>query len=85
MSKFIAVIHGWHVHSNGFNVHEFEATNRTEANQKAAHLAMQRQKSFDTCDYVVVEIASSESINRPRKLTLRERLTGMTHAPTNRQ
>ncbi len=85
MGKFIAVIHGWHVHSNGFNVHEFEATGRKEADEKAAHLTMQRQKSFDTCDYVVVEIAPSESINRPRKLTLRERLTGRTHAPTNRQ
>jgi len=85
MSRFIAVIHGWHVDSNGFNVHEFEATDKKEANQKAAYLTMQRQKSFDRCDYVVVEIASSESINRPRKLTIRERLTGRIHAPTNRQ
>lgn len=78
MSRFIAVIHGWHVHSNGFNVHQIEAANKQEANEKAAYLTMQRQGKFDECAYVLVEIEANEEINRPRKLTLRERLTGRT-------
>jgi hypothetical protein len=78
MSRFIAVIHGWHVHSNGFDVHEIEATEQQEANEKASYLTMQRQGDFDECAYVLVEVDADESINRPRKLTLRERLTGRT-------
>lgn len=80
MSRFIAVIHGWHVHSNGFNVHEIEATDKQLANEKAAYLTMQRQGNFDECAYVLVEIEAEEAINRPRKLTLRERLTGRTQS-----
>ncbi|MGJ0482019.1 hypothetical protein [Pantoea agglomerans] len=80
MSKFIAVIHGWHVHSNGFNVHEIEAENKQEAKEKAAYLTMQRRSTFDECAYVLVEIQPDESIHRPRKLTLGERLTGRTRS-----
>lgn len=43
MSRFIAVIHGWRVHSNGFNVHQIDAANEQEAAEKAAYLTMQRQ------------------------------------------
>lgn len=78
MSRFVAVIHGWHVHSNGFDVHEIEATDKQQANEKAAYLTMRRQKTFDECAYVLVEIGAEEAINQPRKLTLRERLTGRT-------
>lgn len=80
MSKFIAVIHGWHVHSNGFNVHQIEAADKQEANEKAAYLTMKRQGKFDECAYVLVEIEADESIRRPRKLTLGERLTGRTRS-----
>ncbi|WP_313677114.1 hypothetical protein [Pantoea vagans] len=80
MSRFIAVIHGWHVHSNGFNVHQIEAADHQEANEKAAYLTMQRQGKFDECAYALVEIKADESINRPRKLTLRERLAGRTRS-----
>jgi hypothetical protein len=76
MSRFIAVIHGWHVDSNGFNVHEIDATTKQEAVEKAAYLTMQRQDTFDKCACVVVEIKPEETIKRPRKLTWRERLTG---------
>ena len=76
MSRFIAVIHGWHVHSNGFNVHQIDATNEQEAAEKAAYLTMQRQGKFDECAYVLVEIDSEEAIKQPRKLTWRERITG---------
>ncbi|MCS3605303.1 hypothetical protein [Erwinia rhapontici] len=76
MSRFIVVIHGWHVHSNGFSVHQIDAIDNQEAAEKAAFLTMQRQKAFDKCAYVVVEIGQEEIINRARKLTWRERLTG---------
>jgi hypothetical protein len=76
MSRFIAVIHGWHVSSNGFNVHELDATTKQEAAEKAAYLTTKRQSTFDNCAYVVVEIKPEETIKRPRKLTWRERLTG---------
>jgi len=79
MSRFIAVIHGWHVHSNGFNVHQIEAADKQEANEKAAYLTMQRQGKFDECAYVLVEIETEEAIRIPRKLTWRERLTGRSH------
>jgi len=78
MSRFIAVIHGWHVHSNGFSVHQIEAKDKQEASEKAAFLTMQRQKTFDECAYVLVQIEPEEAIKRPRKLTLRERLSGRT-------
>lgn len=76
MSRFITVIHGWHVHSNGFDVHQIEANTQQEAAEKAAYLTMQRQGKFDECAYVLVEIQSEEAIKQPRKLTWRERITG---------
>jgi len=76
VSRFIAVIHGWHVHSNGFNVHQIDATDKQEAAEKAAFLTVQRQNKFDECAYVLVEIKPGEEMKRPRKLTWRERITG---------
>jgi hypothetical protein len=76
MSRFIAVIHGWHVHSNGFDVHQINATDKQEAAEKAAFLTMQRQGKFDECAYVLVEIQPEDAIKQPRKLTWRERFTG---------
>lgn len=76
MSRFIAVIHGWHVHSKGFNVHQIDAADKQQAEEKAAFLTMQRQGAFDECAYVLVEIQPEESIKQDRKLTWRERLTG---------
>ncbi|WP_312041185.1 hypothetical protein [Pantoea eucalypti] len=76
MSRFIAVIHGWHVHSNGFDVHQIDATSQQEAAEKAAYLTMQRQGKFDECAYVLMEIQSEEAVKQPRRLTWRERITG---------
>ncbi|MHC2148305.1 hypothetical protein [Pseudomonas sp. 210_17 TE3656] len=67
-------IHGWHVHSNGFNVHQLLATNYDEAQKEACWLNDQRDAPFDRCAYVVVEIDGREHL--PRRLTWRERLTG---------
>jgi hypothetical protein len=74
VSRFIAVIHGWHVHSNGFNVHQLEARRLEYAEQEACWLKHQREASFDRCAYVVVEVDDREHL--PRRLTWRERLTG---------
>lgn len=74
MSRFIAVIHGWHVHSNGFNVHELNATSHEAADDEACLLAARRDAAFDRTAYVVVEIDDREHL--PRRLTWRERLTG---------
>ena len=74
MSRFIAVIHGWHVSSKGFNVHELKAFTQEEAQKEACWLKEQREADFDRCAYVVVEIDDREHL--PRRLTWRERLTG---------
>ncbi|HBE6752515.1 TPA: hypothetical protein KML76_002980 [Escherichia coli] len=77
MARFIAVIHGWHVSSNGFDVHELKATDKESAHNEATLLKHQRVSTFDTCAFTVIEIADHERLSR--KLTLRERLTGRTH------
>jgi hypothetical protein len=74
MSRFIAVIHGWHVYSNGFDVHELEATSQDEARKEACWLNDRREAPFDKCSYVVVEIDDTEHL--PRRLSWRERITG---------
>lgn len=74
MSRFIAVIHGWHVHSNGFNVHQLNAKRLQDAEQEACWLKHQRDADFDRCAYVVVEVDDREHL--PRRLNWRERLTG---------
>jgi hypothetical protein len=74
VSRFIAVIHGWHVDSNGFNVHELKADNIEDAKREACWLNQQRSAPFDRCAYVVVEIDDREHL--PRQLTWRERITG---------
>ncbi|HFQ5663097.1 hypothetical protein [Enterobacter hormaechei] len=79
MARYIAVIHGWHVHSKGFTVHQLEATCRESAEKDAAYLSSQRKKPFCECAYVVVEVADSETLRASRKLTIRERLTGRTN------
>ena len=81
MKRFIVVIHGWHVHSNGFTLHEVEAASVQEAEEKGAYLKDQREKPFDRCAYAVVEIESGERI--ARDLTWRERLTGKVTACTH--
>ncbi|WP_041689324.1 hypothetical protein [Enterobacter sp. 638] len=76
MSRYIAVIHGWHVSSNGFDVYELSATEKEEAHNEAVLLKHRRESTFDKCAFTVIEIADHERL--PRNLTLRERLTGRT-------
>ena len=77
MARFIAVIHGWHVDSKGFDVHELIATDKESAYNEAVLLKHKRERTFDKCAFTVVEIADNETL--ARKLTLRERLTGRTN------
>ncbi|AVG33301.1 hypothetical protein DZ701_07710 [Enterobacter hormaechei] len=77
MARYIAVIHGWHVRSKGFDVHELSATDRDSAYNEAVLLKHKREGTFCSCACTVVEIADHERL--PRKLTLRERLTGRTN------
>lgn len=77
MARYIAVIHGWHVSSNGFDVHELCATDKEAAYDEAVLLKHERERTFDKCAFTVVEIADHERLSR--KLTLRERLTGRTN------
>ena len=74
MSRFIAVVHGWHVESKGFDVHELSARTARGADDEACLLAARRDAAFDRTAYVVVEIDDRERL--PRRLTWRERLTG---------
>lgn len=74
MSRFIAVVHGWHVESKGFDVHELTASTAQCADDEACLLAARRDAAFDRTAYVVVEIDDREHL--PRLLTWRERLTG---------
>ena len=77
MARYIAVIHGWFVNSNGFDVRELGATDLESAHNEAVLLKYQREDTFDKCAFTVVEIADHERLSR--KLTLRERLTGRTN------
>ncbi|HEG1927347.1 hypothetical protein [Enterobacter kobei] len=79
MARFIAVIHGWFVSSNGFNIVELSATEREEAEKEAAFLCHRRAATFDKCAGVVIEIGEAEILKAPRKLTIRERLMGRTN------
>ncbi|WP_313318076.1 hypothetical protein [Pseudomonas sp.] len=74
MSRFIAVVHGWHVESKGFDIHELTASTAQGADDEACLLAARREATFDRTAYVVVEIDDREHL--PRRLTWRERLTG---------
>ncbi len=74
MSRFIAVVHGWHVESKGFDVHELTASTAQGADDEACLLAARRDAPFDRTAYVVVEVDDREHL--PRRLTWRERLTG---------
>lgn len=77
MARYIAVLHGWFVNSNGFDVHELKSTDREMAYDEAVLLKHKRESTFNKCAFTVVEIADNERL--PRKLTLRERLTGRTN------
>lgn len=76
MPRFIAVVHGWFVSSNGFDVHELKAANKCEAFNEAVLLNHKRNSTFDNSAFVIVEIEDTERMKGSRKLTWRERITG---------
>lgn len=61
MSRFIAVVHGWHVDSNGFNVHQLTATNQKDADDEACLLSARRNATFDRTAYVTVEMTTEST------------------------
>lgn len=75
MPRFIAVIHSWFMDSEGFEVHELEATYADSAELEARRLTQIGQSNFKRRAFQLIEISSNERIS-PRKLTWRERLTG---------
>lgn len=74
MSRFIAVVHGWHVESKGFDVHELKSDNKKDAEREACWLMNERDKKFDRCAYTLLEIEVGDRL--VRGLTWRERITG---------
>ena len=78
MNKFIIVLHGRHVSSNGFDVHQIEAENKAAAREKGHALRSKRHSTFDECAFTVIEIGQGEAVRDPRRdrLTFAERLTG---------
>lgn len=74
MSRFIGVVHGWHVESKGFDVHQLKARTKEQADDEACLLSSRRSRAFDTTAYTVIEIDDREHL--PRTLTWRERILG---------
>ncbi|KPB83869.1 hypothetical protein BTW15_01545 [Pseudomonas syringae pv. tomato] len=79
MKRFVIVIHGWHVHSNGFDVHQVDCDDMQRAEQIATYLTSQREQTFDRCAWTVVEIEPDTKV--VRALTWRERFTRRRNTP----
>lgn len=79
MKRYVIVIHGWHVHSKGFDVHQVDCDDTQRAEQMATYLTFQREQAFDRCAWKVIEIESDTKV--VRKLTWRERFTGRLNTP----
>lgn len=75
MNRFIAIVHRWHVHSNGFIVEEIEAGSEEEAKNKAGALAHRLNTPFNSSAVHLLHIGDQVVIE-PRRLTMWERLTG---------
>ncbi|MGA8121090.1 hypothetical protein [Rouxiella badensis] len=77
MARYIVVMHGWFVDSNGFTVHEITAPDMRSAQEKAAYLRDERSSTFNKCAVKVIELSENEFIPLPQRLTMRQRLTGV--------
>lgn len=76
VDRYLIVVHGWHVSSKGFDVHEFEGS-REEAYEKGYALKGRRDRTFDRCAFTVIPIGKMKRIKMERrKLTWKERLLG---------
>lgn len=75
MSRFIAVVHRWHVYSNGFIVEEIEANSEDDARDKADALAHRYNTPFNSSAVHLLHIGDQVVIE-PRRLTVWERISG---------
>ncbi len=79
-SRFLAIVHSWFVHSNGFHVEELDATNRKQADAEAALLYRRHNRPFSHAEVKVIELQTGEHLPRKKKpgekLTIWERLVG---------
>lgn len=84
--KFIIVLHGWFVSSNGFEIHEIEVGNIKEAREKAYALKGKSERTFNKCAVKVIPLADNERVEWPweredcYKLSIWERITGRVQA-----
>ena len=60
--KYLVVIHGWHVSSNGFDVHEVEATSSEEAHTKGYAFKGKRERTFDKCAMKVIALEKGSHV-----------------------
>jgi hypothetical protein len=79
-TRFLAVVHNWFVHSEGWHVEELAATTRPEAEKEAAVLFRQHNRPFSKADVKVVELQTGEHLPQQKvpgeKLTIWERIVG---------
>jgi len=79
-TRFIAVVHNWFVHSEGFHVEELESTTRKQAEAEAAVLYRRHNRDFSKAEVKLIELQKGEHLPRRRvpgeKLTIWERLVG---------
>ena len=71
--RFIAVVHTWFVDSKGFYVQNLDVTTREEADKEAAVLYREYNERMRHAEVLIIELIKGE---RPRRLTIWERLTG---------
>ncbi len=79
-TRFLAVVHNWFVHSEGFEVVELEATDWKQARGEAALLYRQHNRNFSHAEVKIIELQKGEHLPRRKKpgekLTIWERIVG---------
>lgn len=75
MNRFVAIVHRWHVHSNGFIIQEIDAASEDEAQDKAEALAHRLNTPFNSSAVHLLHIGD-QAVVHPRRLTTWERITG---------
>ncbi len=79
-TRFLAVVHNWFVHSEGWHVEELAATNQTDAEAEAAVLYRRDNRQFSHADVKLIELQAGEHLPRRKalgeRLTIWERITG---------
>lgn len=79
-TRFLAVVHNWFVHSDGWHVEELGCENREDAEAEAAKLYRRHNRDFSHAEVKVIELQKGEHLPRRKvpgqKLTIWERLVG---------